>query len=286
MKNKLYLSMGALVERRNGFDTGEVARTIPRLMSEGHIDGAEFMFIKAYYGGAVSLIRSLRAEGCVFPTFHTDKDIGARLSDAGVLAPADAKEATRIRGEALDMFRYNCETAAEGSSPRLVLHLWGGLNSDCAVDFNISCLGELIAIAKDFGVRIMVENVPSTLRDPLTNWRAMSGRLGEVGLVFDTRFATCHRQPKETLEDSAVFPHIEHVHVSDYRGGLKEFSHLRPVFHPGEGIADLPLIFSHLKEHNYSGSFTLESPGIVGEGPEIDLDNLKRSLSFIKDHME
>ena len=275
--------MGTLVERRNGFDTNEVVRTVPALMSEGYIDGAEFMFIRRYYGDAV---RELVDAGCRFPTFHTDKDIGARLSDAGVISKDDAAAAEKIKADALEMFRYNCETAAEGGSSRLILHLWGGENSDRAVDFNISCLGELIGIADGAGVRIMGENVPSSITDPLTNWRAMSHHFGDVGLVFDTRFATCHRQPAETLEDAAVLPQIEHVHVSDYCGRLKEFSHLRPVFHPGEGIADFPLIFSHLKEADYSGSFTLESPGIVGEGPAIDLDNLKRSLTFIKDSME
>ena len=285
MKNELYLSMGSLVERRNDFDADEVARTVPALTSDGIIDGAEFMFIRFYYGRAAELARRLLSEGCVFPTFHTDKDIGSILSDAGVSSENDAKEASRLKERALDMFKYNCETAAEAGSRRLVLHLWGGESSDRAISFNISCLDELEETASGFGLRIMVENVPSVVTDPLYNWRMMSSHFGNVGLVFDTRFATCHRQPKETLEDASVLRHIEHVHVSDYRGGLKEFSHLRPVFHPGEGVADFPLIFSLLKNADYSGSFTLESPGIIDEGPAIDRENLKRSLSFIRNSM-
>jgi len=286
MTNKLYLSMGSLVERRNNFDDSEVARTVPALMEEGFIDGAEFMFIKAYYRRAEELARKLVSEGCRFPTFHTDKDIGAVLSNAGVsFRDGWREEAARLRKMALEMFEYNCLTAVEAGSERLVLHLWGGQNSDTEIGYNVDALPRLEEIAERYGLRIMVENVPSVDTDPLTNWKKISDHLDRVGLVFDTRFATCHRNAKETLEDP-VAAHIEHVHISDYRGGLKEFRCLRPVFHPGEGICDFPLIFSHLKSSGFAGSFNLESPGIVSDGPEIDLDNLKRSLKFIKDSME
>ena len=287
MENKLYLSMGALVERRNGYDTEEVARTIPLLTDEGYIDGAEFMFIRFYYGRAEEIAKHLLAEGCRFPTFHTDKDIGAWLSDAGVALGQGEREASEeLRAKALDSFRYNCETACAAKSERLVLHLWGGLNSDSAVGFNAAALPEIAEIAEGYGLRVMVENVPSTVTDPLTNLRKIQDMLGRVGVVFDTRFATCHDNAKETLSAEDVTPHIEHVHISDYRGGHKEFKCLRPVFHPGEGRADFGFIFSRLKELGYSGSFTLESPGIVTEGPEVDRESLRRSLSFIKSGME
>lgn len=287
MKNKLYLSMGALVERRNGFDADEVVRTVPRLMSEGLLDGAEFMFIKTYYGEGTTLARRLVSEGVVFPTFHTDKDIGAVLSDAGVAAASGETESAKtLRAKAIDMFKYNCECALEAGSPRLVLHLWGGLSSDKAIDFNAEALPELADVARSFGLRIMVENVPSTETDPLTNWKKIKSCFGDVGLVFDTRFATCHRNAAETLGDGGVTPYIEHVHISDYRGGFKEFRCLRPVFHPGEGIADFDFIFSRLKELSYGGTFTLESPGITDEGPAVNYARLCESLKFIKKSFE
>lgn len=282
MQNKVFLSMGALVERRNFFDEGEVVRTVPLLMSEGFIDGAEFMFIRTYYEHGVALAETLLSEGCVFPTFHTDKDIGKVLSDGGVAKSKGCiPEAEKLRENALDMFKYNCETACAAKSERLVLHLWGGENSDRAIDFNCDALGDLVEISDSYGLKLLIENVPSVVTDPLTNWLKIKDHFGKIGLVFDTRFATCHRNAKETLESEA-FPYIEHVHVSDYRGGLKEFSCLRPVFHPGEGICDYSLIFGKLKDADYKGSFTLESPGIIGDGPEINLDNLKLSLSFIR----
>ena len=289
MKHKIYLTMGSLVEKRNDFDADEVKRTIPRLMEEGFIDGCEFMFIRFYYEEDLGrrLARDLVREGCLFPTFHTHKDIGALLSDGGVaLSQGDALTAEKLRREALDMFRYNCETALEAGSERLVLHLWGGLNSDSAIDFNADALPSLLDIADGYSLRLMIENVPSAVTDPLTNLLKIKERFDRCGVVFDTRFATCHGNAGQTLSDPDVAPHIEHVHISDYRGGLKEFSHLRPIYHPGYGQCDFSLIFSMLKDMGYGGSFTLESPGISGEGPGIDLDRLKRSLTFIRESAE
>ena len=288
MSNKVYLTMGALVERRNGFDSDEVARTIPRLQDESFIDGCEFMFIRKYYEeGGAELARRLVSEGCLFPTFHTDKDIGADLADGGVaLSEGDKSTAEEKRRTALEKFKYNCETACEAGSKRLVLHLWGGLSSDRAIDFNAAALPEILEIADGYGLRVMVENVPSVVTDPLTNLKKIAEYFGRCGVVFDTRFATCHENAKETLSDPDITAAIEHVHISDYRGGLKEFKCLRPVWHPGEGQCDFSYIFGRLKEMNYGGSFTLESPGIVDEGPAIDLDRLKKSLTFIKDSLK
>lgn len=279
--NEIYLSMGALVERRNGYDTAPVARVIPQLTEEGYIAGGEFMMITKYYGSAPALAASLVSEGCRFPTFHTDKNIGSVLSDGAVAAANGETGAIEMKRRALDMFKENCETACAAGSKRLVLHLWGGLSSDLNVSFNAEALEELIGVADAYGLKILVENVPSVKRDPLSNWRELEGYLDRIGLVFDTRFATCHRQPGETLSDCVVAPHIEHVHISDYRGGFKEFKCLRPVFHPGEGICDYPLIFGKLKEARYGGSFTLESPGITDGGPAINAGALRRSLGFI-----
>ncbi len=284
MFNKIYLTMGALVERRNNFDTDEVRRTIPLLQDEGYIDGCEFMFIRFYYENGVSLARSLVRDGCLFPTFHTDKDIGADLSDGGVaLSEGDPDKAEELRRRALDKFRYNCETACEAGSRRLILHLWGGLSSDRAIGFNAKALPEILDIADEYSLRVMVENVPSVVTDPVFNLHKIEEYLDRCGIVFDTRFATCHDNAEQTLSDHVVAPKIEHVHISDYRGGHKEFKCLRPVWHPGEGQCDYPLIFGMLRDLSYSSSFTLESPGIVDEGPNIDIEKLKRSLTFIKD---
>lgn len=283
MKNDVYLSTGSLVERRNGYNYHKVTELVPVLMDEGLISGAEFMMIKLYYEKRDQVLGEFLSAGIKFPVIHSDKDIGSYLSDAAVLLASggDRFEAMRKKAEALDMLRFSCETGCAAGSKRLVLHLWGGLSSDNAVDYNAEWLPELIEISDSYGLKILCENVPSAHTDPLTNWLKLTPVLDRIGLIFDTRFATCHAQPRETLT-SSVAPKIEHVHVSDYRGGLKEFSCLRPVWHPGEGTADFPLMFSLLKSLSYGGSFTLESPGIIS-GSEIDSQRIRASLRFIRD---
>lgn len=281
LENKIFLSTGALVEKENDYNYNEVKRLIPMLCGKGIIDGGELMVIKLWYEKFPSLLKEFLAEGCCFPVIHFDKEIGTALSDAAVMISEGNKtDAAKRKDEAFEMFRRNCEWGSVAGSKRCVLHLWGGLSSDYAVDYNIEWLSELLEISKEFGIRVLCENIPSSKEDPLSNWLKMTSYFDRVGLVFDTRFATCHRQPEETLSNMAVFPHIEHVHISDYRGGHKEFRCLRPVYHPGDGIADFPLMFSYLRKVPLT--YTLESPGIVDDSKTINDDKLCRSLEFIK----
>ena len=286
MKNQIYLSTGALVERRNGYNYHVVSDLVPRLTDEGFVSGAEFMMIKLYYEKRAEVVKEFLGAGVRFPVIHSDKDIGAYLSEAGVILTegGDKALAMKKKCEALDMLRFSLETGNMVGAKRLVLHLWGGLCSDKAVDCNAEWLSELVDIAKPYGIKILVENVPSTVTDPLTNWKKLEGYFDDIGLIFDTRFATCHRQPGETLTDP-IAKKIEHVHVSDYRGGFKEFSCLRPVWHPGEGIADYGLMFGLLRDMAYRGTFTLESPGIIS-GSEINEDRIRRSLAFIRENFK
>lgn len=283
MSCSVYLSTGALVGKRNNYNYYEVIRTVPALMSEGVIDASELMVIKLWYEKFPSVLQDFLKEGCKFPVIHSDKDIGTALSDAAVMAQRGEIGSESRRRQSVDMFKQCCEWGEMAGSSRLVLHLWGGLNSDYAVQYNIETLPLFCEIAKQYGIKILCENVPSAKEDPLSNWLRLKDFLGEIGLIFDTRFATCHRQPKETLTDKTVSPYIEHVHISDYRGGLKEFSCLRPVFHPGEGIADFPLMFSYLRNMNVT--YTLESPGISGwddDRTDINTDKIKKSVDFIR----
>ena len=283
MKNNIYLSTGSLVERRNGYNYHTVTETVPPLMEKGFIEGAEFMVIKPYYDKTKEVIEEFLGAGIVFPVLHSDKEIGTLLSDAAVLTEeGDLSSAKEKKAEAKELFKRCSEMAQMAGSGRVVLHLWGGLSSDKAVKYNIEWFEELLEISDSYGIKVLIENVPSASTDPLTNWKLSERYLDRAGLIFDTRFATCHRQPKETLTDS-IAKKIEHVHISDYVGGLKEFSCLRPVWHPGEGICDFPLIFSLLSELDYKGTFTLESPGITG-GAQINTGRLEESLSFIRNN--
>lgn len=281
MERKLTLlcSTGTMVSRYNGFDYRRAIRHVSSFVSEGLCDGAELMMLPFYYDKTDEVIRAFRETGVNVPVTHIEKQVGTLLSDAAAAAEDDAGLAADIRAEAEELFRLNCDTAARAGSKAAVLHLWGGLNSDSHVEYNTDALGGLIVTAEEFGLKLLVENVPCTTYDPLTNWRALGRHLSRCGLVFDTRFATFHRQAKETLSDPGIAARIRHVHIGDVRGEAPDFSAIHPIYQPGDGTADFPMIAKMLRKIGYGGSVTLESPAMNGSG--IVTAALKKSLAYI-----
>jgi len=280
MKRPLYVSTGCLVGRVNGYDLDGSLGIIGSLYQGGSCRGLELMMLAAYYDRRDSVIASVRNAGVPVPVLHCDKDVGTLLSDAGTLASAGKPDGEKDkRDEAFRLFRMNCAFAEALSIPRMVLHLWGGYASDRFVDYNIAAFPELEEIAGEHGVRLLVENVPSSKSDPLSNWKRLLPSLGDGGLIFDTRFGQLHAQIAETLTDPEITPRIEHVHVSDFGGGFRDFSALRPILHPGEGTIDFPAFAELLDRMDYRGGITLESP-VMGEDG-WDADKLKNTLRIL-----
>ena len=280
MKRPLYISTGALVGRVNGYDMDGALRIIVSLRERELCRGLELMMLTAWYDRREEIISAVRSCGVPVPVIHCDKDVGTLLSDAGTLNSAGKTEDAGLKmSEALRLFRLNCAFAEELSIPRMVLHLWGGYASDRFIDYNIAALPELNRIAKDHGVRLLIENVPSSKYDPLSNWKRLLPVLGDGGLIFDTRFGQLHGQIRETLTDGDAVPKIEHVHISDFGGGYRDFSALRPILHPGEGTVDFPLVASLLDGMDYRGGVTLESPVMSEAGR--DTDRLEKTLRYL-----
>ena len=282
MGRKLYCSTGAIVGRDNGFNYHIVTDYFPRAAEAGLISGGELMMLIYYYDKLSAIAEEFRKAGIVFPVLHCEKEVGTKLSDAGAAADAgEAGEARRILAAAADDFRKNCEMCAMVGAERMVLHLWGGFTSDRFAERNIEYLAGLREILRPYGVRLLIENVPSSAHDPLSNWRAIIASFGgslpaDCGLIFDTRFGRLHRQIEETWADETIRPRIEHVHISDTKAAHRDFRALRPILHPGEGEIDFPAFAQLLDAKGYEGTFTLESP-VMTEGG-ADLSKLTRTL--------
>ena len=282
MKRPILVSTGALVGRVNGYDLAGGLAVIRSCCERGLCRGLELMMLKAFYGRMDETVRSVRDCGVPVPVLHCEKDVGTMLSDAGALSAGGKKDdAAAMKRDALDLFRLNCAFAEALSVPRMVLHLWGGYASDGNVEYNISLLPELEACAAGCGIRVLIENVPSSLHDPLSNWKRLLPVLGDGGLIFDTRFGQLHDQIRETLTDPDVVPRIEHVHVSDFGGSTRDFSALRPILHPGEGKVDFPASALLLDGMGYGGTVTLESPVMSENGR--DTDKLDHTLRYLGD---
>jgi sugar phosphate isomerase/epimerase len=133
----------------------------------------------------------------------------------------------------------------------MVLHLWGGFNSDSHIEYNIEKLEELNEVASEYGVKVLVENIPSRIYDPRRNWQKLLPSMDNAGFVFDTRFGMLHRQIEGIILDSALMEKVEHVHISDFAGTYRQFRALRPILHPGEGSVDFKKTASLLRDAGY-----------------------------------
>lgn len=280
---KLYVSTGTLVGHTNGFDYRRALEEIRKLEEKELCGGLELMMLRFYYDKIDEVAGAVRDSGCNPATIHCEKDVGTLISDAGVLdSEGKRDEADAKYAEALKLFRLNCIAAEKLHIERMVLHLWGGISSDRHIAYNISKMVELNAIAAEHGVRILCENIPSNLTDPMHNWKTLLPYLGHAGLIFDTRFGKLHEQTAEILTDKTLTDRIEHIHISDFAGTYRDFAALRPILHPGEGTIDFSEVASLLDGFGYSGSITLESPVMVGTG--LDIPKLERTLVYLKEN--
>jgi len=281
----LFPSTGTMVGYRNGYDYRRALGEFVRMREAGLCDGVELMMLQFYYDKLETVADAVNASGLVSAdsVIHCEKEIGTMISDAGVLR-ADGKpdEAEALYREAYALYLKNCRMAERTGLHRMVLHLWGGRSSDGHMDYNASKLDELSSTAASHGVRLLVENIPSSHGDPRSNWRSLLPLPENTAFIFDTRFGKLHEQIPETLTDPQIVPHIEHVHISDFGGTYRDFAALRPILHPGEGTIDFAEAASLLGGMNYTGTVTLESPVMLDDG-SVDSAKLERTLAYLNE---
>lgn len=278
---KLLVSTGTMVGRLNGYNYKRALTEIRELYECGLCSGLELMMLRHYYDIEDDVVKCVAGCGVEPLTIHCEKEIGTMISDAGELdGCGKTDDAEELFGNALRLFRLNCSFAERLHIGRMVLHLWGGNASDGNIGYNTSKLYTLNKTAERFGVRILIENIPSRCTDPLTNWRGILPHLGNAGLIFDTRFGKLHEQTRDILSDKTITDKIEHVHISDFGGGYREFSALRPILHPGEGKIDFTEVSALLDKMGYDGTITLESP--VMEDEQLNTDKLENTLRYLK----
>jgi len=284
MNRTILTSTGTMVSRLNGYDYKRALREAAAICADGLSSGIELMMLPIYYEKYPDVIENIRANGLLAPVIHCEKEIGTMLSDAGCcIAEGNTDEEENLRRRIMELFRLNCKVGEMAKSSRMVLHLWGGVNSDRYLDYNISALSALSSMAKEHGLRLLIENIPSVANDPLSNWNRIldSDALLDNGFIFDTRFGKLHEQGEAILTDQRIIPHIEHIHISDFAGTYREFKALRPILHPGEGSVDFPRIAELLNGIEYSNTITLESP--VALENDMDILKLRKTLTYLNE---
>ncbi len=269
--SKLLCSTGALIGRPNGRNY----RLLTACAEQLACDGYEFMMYDTWYE-CIPDIRDYLGELSLFiPVVHCDKQVGELISRN---APGDVAEAYRL-------FEINCDLAAALGADRLVLHLWGGIPSDRDMAHTLSCYPSLLTIAEAHGLLLTVENVVCNHADPMTHLYALAEAYPTVSFTFDTKMAAFHSQ-LETLyapENARLFPHIRHMHINDYGGGYKDWSHLETL-HIGEGHIDFARFFAYIKEKDYRGDFTVEATSFDAAGG-IDLNAMNETCRRVRQYV-
>ena len=272
IKNKVLCSTGTVIGRLNGFDYTLMKEYADKIKCGGY----EFM-TEPFWNSEEDIdkiISSLSPLNLNFETLHMDKHIGDMISKN---EPGDIDGALRI-------FELNCKAAAELGARLLVLHLWGGYDSDRHIDINIKVCGDLLDIAGKYNLVLTVENVVCNTYNALLHMKKLYETYGNnIKFTIDVRHAEFHKMLRETCEADYLWENnlVPHFHIADYKGEYMDWSKLRPVLTPGEGDVDFVYLFDFLKRIDYKGSFTLEAGARNEAGTALDFDKLNKSLDFI-----
>ncbi len=269
--NRILCSTGALIGRPNGRDFRLLAKC--REMLE--CDGFEFMMYSDWHEKADELKGFMSKLAVAVPTFHIEKDVGNLISRDG---EGDVERAFL-------MFEKNCALAQEFGAEKLVLHLWGGLDSDKNISNNIACYKELKKISDSFGLTLTVENVVCNSNDPMSHLIELAGEYPDIQFTFDTKMAEFHNQTDLLYlpENQWLFPNISHFHINDYAGGYMDWSNLKTL-HIGQGHVDFAKLFEFLRNNGYKGDFTVEATSFDQNGI-IDYDALNKSFGEIRKYL-
>ena len=266
--SKIYCSTGVMVGRINNNDYTLIAKFFPSLLSKGLIDGAEFMFAHSFYDKLDEIYKVISSINVPFDIIHCDKEIGVMLSECD----------DKISQKALELLEINCNFGRKIGAKKGVFHLWGSYNSDSHIEYNVSYLPKIIDIFEKHGIQLLIENIPCTSHSGLENWRLIMNLFPNVEFIFDTRFGAFHDEINKTLNEP-IWNKIKHIHISDYSSYPRDFSKIRPILHPCEGVINFDALFDGLKKVKYHESFTLESP-VMHQG-FIDIEKLENTLEFL-----
>ncbi len=264
MNNLIYLSTGAFTGRKNGRNYKLAVEFAGQL----HFDGYELMIFEDFHDKLNIFISEYKSTGLNIPVIHAEKAIGDLLG---------GDEASYRK--AVELFKLNCAVGELLGSGRIVVHAWGYPASDRNPDQTVERLAEFIDTASQYGLELLVENIPCVCNSPLAFIERLNTVYPGLHYVIDTRHAQFHGELEETL-GSDIMRSVRHIHISDYSGGYKDWSRLNAAEQPGTGGIDWTMFFERMRAMRYSYSLTLEATAIIENG--VDTETLNRSLDFIR----
>lgn len=270
--NKILCSTGCLIGRPNGRNY----HLIKPYSSGLSCDGLEFMMYEDWYSEVAELLDNLLGLNAYIPVMHCQKSVGELLS------MGDAENWS----EAFSRFEINCRIAQTIGAKKLVMHLWDGITSDRHFEHNLKAYGELLPIAREYDLELLIENVVCAEKNPMYRWQQLADRYPEVLFIFDTKMAEFHGQLEllYTEEFSWLWKEhrIRHLHVNDYGGGYMDWDKLKtlPI---GAGHIDFRQFFDFIHKIGYRGTFTVEATAFRQDGT-VDQEMLNQCFEKIRNY--
>ena len=169
--------------------------------------------------------------------------------------------------------------AAAIGSHFLVLHLWNGIISDENIQLNYAAVPYLQEIADKYNVILTIENIVCNHQDPHTHLLKLKELYPDISFTYDTKMAAFHDQLSLLYSSDLIF-NIKHLHVNDYKGGYKDWAHLRTL-NIGDGQIDFSSFFNYILDNQYQGDYTVEATAFDKEGV-IHFDTLNNSLEKLR----
>ena len=289
---QILCSSGAFLGKANQNDFRLMKQYAERL----HCDGFELMIGKSWYPQMDEMIETVKSFGLNIPAIHANKSLGeylcgmTRTYDNGHFHEyfmTDAEE-QELFEKGTELFRLNLKAAKELEAKKMVLHLWNGVASDRRLDNNIKRFGAWKKMAEEIGVDLLVENVICNVKDPLSNMNQVADAYADVHFVYDTKMAEFHAQTLQLFEEPYARllkeGRIRHLHINDYGGGYKDWSHME-ILPIGSGHVDFDTFFQKLFAYGYDGDYTVETTALDDNG-NVDVDMLNKCFERIWEYIQ
>ena len=290
--NQILCSSGAFLGKANQNDF----RLMKQYAELLRCDGFELMIGKSWYPQMDEMIETVKSYGLNIPVIHANKALGEylcgmnRTYDNGHFNEyfmTDTEE-QELFEKGTELFRLNLRAAQELGARKMVLHLWNGVPSDRRLENNIKRFGTWKKMADEAGIDLMVENVICNVNDPLSNMLQVADAYGDAHFVYDTKMAEFHGQTLQLFEEPYVRllkeGRIRHLHINDYGGGYKDWSHMEglPI---GSGHVDFDTFFRRIFEYGYDGDYTVETT-VLDDNGNVDVSVLNGCFDKIREYVK
>ena len=271
----IYCSTGAMVSKKTGYDHSILMEVYPHVPYRGFevLMFDHFARHPEEYEPIFQILMKMKGAGVNFYSVHTNKAIGELVSRN---QPGDVERA-------LEVFKSDCAYATRLGARLLVMHLWGGIESDRDIETNIRAFPRFKAIADAQGLVLTVENIVCNYQSAIVHMK----RLWElyprdVLFTVDVRQAEFHKALVDVCESAFLWKNnlVPHIHISDYRGGAKDWAALRTAPPNTTGDVDFAYFFDFLRSVGFSGSVTDENGRVAEDLGWVE--NLNRSYAFIR----